>query len=36
MNILNIVKKAEQKKKHLHDAQLVMAKKSQCPVAFTK
>jgi hypothetical protein len=32
MNILNIVKKSEQKKIRLHDAQIVMTKKSQCPV----
>ena len=33
MNFLNLVKKAEQKKQKLYQAQMVLAKKSACPVS---
>ena len=32
MNSLALVKKAEQKKQKLYQAQLILAKKSACPV----
>ena len=32
MNILNLVKKSQEKKQKLYQAQLVLAKKSACPI----
>ena len=32
MNALNLVKKAQEKKQKLYQAQMVLAKKSACPI----